>query len=461
MEGIERRINAENRMITGVIWKQILFFFFPIMLGSLFQQLYNTVDAIVVGQFVGKNALAAVGGSASNILNLLIGFFTGLSSGATVIISQYYGANDRDGVTRALHTAILFSIVGGGALTVLGLLGTDAMLRLMDTPADTMEESALYLRIMFLGMIPNMVYNVGSAILRAMGDSKRPLYFLVVACLSNVLLDIVSVLLFKMGVEGVALASILAQTISAVMVMLSIASPGRACRFVFKKMRFEGDILARTIKIGLPAGVQSIMYSLSNTLLTATINSFGTDTVAAWVVLGKVDGITWMMLGALGIASMTFVGQNFGAGRLDRVQKSLKICLGMGALITIGIGAGLLLFGAPLFSLFSKDAPVIELSMRLLWYFAPFYWLFVPIEIISGTLRGLGDTLIPTVITAVGICVFRVIWVLAAVPAYNSVFTVSISYPVSWLVTSIAFAIYYLIVRRKRFSKMPEILEKQ
>ena len=461
MEGIERRINAENRMITGVIWKQILFFFFPIMLGSLFQQLYNTVDAIVVGQFVGKNALAAVGGSASNILNLLIGFFTGLSSGATVIISQYYGANDRDGVTRALHTAILFSIVGGGALTVLGLLGTDAMLRLMDTPADTMEESALYLRIMFLGMIPNMVYNVGSAILRAMGDSKRPLYFLVVACLSNVLLDIVSVLLFKMGVEGVALASILAQTISAVMVMLSLASPGRACRFVFKKMRFEGDILARTIKIGLPAGVQSIMYSLSNTLLTATINSFGTDTVAAWVVLGKVDGITWMMLGALGIASMTFVGQNFGAGRLDRVQKSLKICLGMGALITIGIGAGLLLFGAPLFSLFSKDAPVIELSMRLLWYFAPFYWLFVPIEIISGTLRGLGDTLIPTVITAVGICVFRVIWVLAAVPAYNSVFTVSISYPVSWLVTSIAFAIYYLIVRRKRFSKMPEILEKQ
>ena len=461
MEGIERRINAENRMITGVIWKQILFFFFPIMLGSLFQQLYNTVDAIVVGQFVGKNALAAVGGSASNILNLLIGFFTGLSSGATVIISQYYGANDRDGVTRALHTAILFSIVGGGALTVLGLLGTDAMLRLMDTPADTMEESALYLRIMFLGMIPNMVYNVGSAILRAMGDSKRPLYFLVVACLSNVLLDIVSVLLFKMGVEGVALASILAQTISAVMVMLSLASPGRACRFVFKKMRFEGDILARTIKIGLPAGVQSIMYSLSNTLLTATINSFGTDTVAAWVVLGKVDGITWMMLGALGIASMTFVGQNFGAGRLDRVQKSLKICLGMGVLITIGFGAGLLLFGAPLFSLFSKDAPVIELSMRLLWYFAPFYWLFVPIEIISGTLRGLGDTLIPTVITAVGICVFRVIWVLAAVPAYNSVFTVSISYPVSWLVTSIAFAIYYLIVRRKRFSKMPEILEKQ
>ena len=461
MEGIERKINAENRMITGVIWKQILFFFFPIMLGSLFQQLYNTVDAIVVGQFVGKNALAAVGGSASNILNLLIGFFTGLSSGATVIISQYYGANDRDGVTRALHTAILFSIVGGGALTVLGLLGTDAMLRLMDTPADTMEESALYLRIMFLGMIPNMVYNVGSAILRAMGDSKRPLYFLVVACLSNVLLDIVSVLLFKMGVEGVALASILAQTISAVMVMLSLASPGRACRFVFKKMRFEGDILARTIKIGLPAGVQSIMYSLSNTLLTATINSFGTDTVAAWVVLGKVDGITWMMLGALGIASMTFVGQNFGAGRLDRVQKSLKICLGMGVLITIGFGAGLLLFGAPLFSLFSKDAPVIELSMRLLWYFAPFYWLFVPIEIISGTLRGLGDTLIPTVITAVGICVFRVIWVLAAVPAYNSVFTVSISYPVSWLVTSIAFAIYYLIVRRKRFSKMPEILEKQ
>lgn len=208
-------------MVTGVIWKQLLLFFFPIMLGSLFQQLYNTVDAIVVGKFVGTDALAAVGGSASNILNLLIGFFTGVSSGATVIISQYFGANDRDGVNRALHTAMLFALVGGAFIMVLGLVGTEFMLRLIDTPEDTIAGSALYLRIMFMGMVPNMVYNVGSAILRAMGDSKRPLYFLIVACLSNVVLDLVFVLVFKMGIAGVAIASILAQAISAVMVVMS------------------------------------------------------------------------------------------------------------------------------------------------------------------------------------------------------------------------------------------------
>lgn len=221
---MERTIRSENSMVTGVIWKQLLLFFFPIMLGSLFQQLYNTVDAIVVGKFVGTDALAAVGGSASNILNLLIGFFTGVSSGATVIISQYFGANDRDGVNRALHTAMLFALVGGAFIMVLGLVGTEFMLRLIDTPEDTIAGSALYLRIMFMGMVPNMVYNVGSAILRAMGDSKRPLYFLIVACLSNVVLDLVFVLVFKMGIAGVAIASILAQAISAVMVVMSLSA---------------------------------------------------------------------------------------------------------------------------------------------------------------------------------------------------------------------------------------------
>ena len=252
--------STQARNITeGVIWKQLLLFFFPIMLGSLFQQLYNTVDAIVVGKFVGTDALAAVGGSASNILNLLIGFFTGVSSGATVIISQYFGANDRDGVNRALHTAMLFALVGGAFIMVLGLIGTEFMLRLMDTPEDTIAGSALYLRIMFMGMVPNMVYNVGSAILRAMGDSKRPLYFLIVACLSNVVLDLVFVLVFKMGIAGVAIASILAQAISAVMVVMSLSAESMEYRFRFRQMRFEGDILSRTIRIGLPAGFQSIM----------------------------------------------------------------------------------------------------------------------------------------------------------------------------------------------------------
>ena len=453
---MERTLRSENSMVTGVIWKQLLFFFFPIMLGSLFQQLYNTVDAIVVGQFVGTDALAAVGGSASNILNLLIGFFTGVSSGATVIISQYYGANDRDGVNRALHTAMLFAVVGGAILTVFGLFATEFVLRLMDTPEDTLAGSALYLRIMFVGMIPNMIYNVGSAILRAMGDSKRPLYFLVVACLANVVLDLVFVLVFKMGIAGVAIASIMAQAISAVMVIMSLSSANSEFRFYFKQMRFEKDILSRTIKIGLPAGFQSIMYSLSNMLIQASINRFGTDTVASWVVLGKVDGVTWMILGALGVASMTFVGQNYGAGRLDRIRKSLKLSLLIGGCITGGIGAILLLFGRPLFKLFTTDAIVLDMAIKLLTYFAPFYWLFVPIEIFSGALRGMGDTLIPTIITATGICVFRVVWIYTVVPVYHSMLTVSLSYPISWVLTSAAFIVYYLAVRKKLIANAPK-----
>lgn len=454
MEG--RTIRSGNSMVNGVIWKQLLLFFFPIMLGSLFQQLYNTVDAVVVGKFVGADALAAVGGSASNILNLLIGFFTGVSSGATVIISQYFGADDHDGVNKALHTAMLFSIVGGAVIMLIGLFGTELMLRLMETPEDILEGSALYLRIMFLGMVPNMIYNVGSAILRAMGDSKRPLYFLIVACLANVVLDLVFVLVFKMGIAGVAVASILAQAISAVMVMLSLSSANRDYRFNVKQMRFEGDILSRTIRIGLPAGFQSIMYSLSNMLLQAAVNRFGTNTVASWVVLGKVDGITWMMLGALGVASMTFVGQNYGAGRVDRIRKSIKISLIMGLVITGGFGALLLLFGKPLFSLFTDDAAVLTLAIQLLYYFAPFYWLFAPIEIFSGALRGMGDTLLPTIITATGICVFRVVWVYTVVPMYNSMLTVSLSYPISWVFTSIAFIIYYIASRRKLMAKAPK-----
>lgn len=453
---MERTIRSENSMVTGVIWKQLLLFFFPIMLGSLFQQLYNTVDAIVVGKFVGTDALAAVGGSASNILNLLIGFFTGVSSGATVIISQYFGANDRDGMNRALHTAMLFALVGGAFIMVLGLVGTEFMLRLMDTPEDTIAGSALYLRIMFMGMVPNMVYNVGSAILRAMGDSKRPLYFLIVACLSNVVLDLVFVLVFRMGIAGVAIASILAQAISAVMVVMSLSAESMEYRFRFRQMRFEGDILSRTIRIGLPAGFQSIMYSLSNMLIQASVNRFGTDTVASWVVLGKVDGINWMILGALGIASMTFVGQNYGAGRLDRIQKSLKLSLLIGVCISIVFGGALLLFGWPLFGLFTSDDTVLAMSMQLLWYFAPFYWLFVPIEIISGALRGMGDTLIPTIITATGICVFRVAWIYTVVPLHNSMFTVSLSYPISWVLTAIAFAIYYMIARKKLIANAPK-----
>ena len=452
---MERTIRSENSMVTGVIWKQLLLFFFPIMLGSLFQQLYNTVDAIVVGKFVGTDALAAVGGSASNILNLLIGFFTGVSSGATVIISQYFGANDRDGVNRALHTAMLFALVGGAFIMVLGLVGTEFMLRLMDTPEDTIAGSALYLRIMFMGMVPNMVYNVGSAILRAMGDSKRPLYFLIVACLSNVVLDLVFVLVFKMGIAGVAIASILAQAISAVMVVMSLSAESMEYRFRFRQMRFEGDILSRTIRIGLPAGFQSIMYSLSNMLIQASVNRFGTDTVASWVVLGKVDGINWMILGALGIASMTFVGQNYGAGKRKRIIHSYFISMVFSFGIALVMSALLVIFGRQFLGIFTNVEEVAQAGMIRLRIMGCSYAFSAFMDCTIAANRGLGKSFVPTVIVIMGSCVFRIIWVYTVFAYFHTIESLYLLYIVSWAITAAAEMICLRRVYREQMQKLP------
>lgn len=435
--------NMTNGITEGVIWKRVLAFFFPIMLGTLFQQMYNTVDAVIVGQFVGKEALASVGGSAAQILSLLTGFFVGLSSGATVIVSQFYGAQEEDGVSRAVHTAVSLAIVGGAVLTVIGLLFAPTLLRWMNTPADTMEGSTLYLRIVFLSMIPGMVYNVGSGILRAVGDSRSPLYFLIVCCIVNVVLDLVFVLVLNMGVAGVAVATSIAQLVSAVLVCWSLSRSKDSYKLNVRKLSMDPQLLARTMKIGLPAGLQSVMYSLSNTIITTTINGFGTSTVAAWVALGKVDGMFWMILGAFGVSVTTFVGQNYGARQYDRVHKSIRVCMTLTLIASWLFSIVCLLFGRPVFRLFSSEADVLEIAAQMLMYMAPCYWLFVPIEMLSGSLRGMGNTVVPTVITAMGICVFRTIWMFTVVPVWHEILSITISYPISWILTSAAFIVYY------------------
>ncbi len=447
---------TSNGIIDGVIWKRLLAFFFPIMLGTLFQQMYNTVDAVVVGQFVGKEALAAVGGSAANILNLIIGFFVGLSSGATVIVSQFYGAQDEDGVSRAVHTAIWLAIVGGALMSVLGLVLAPTLLRWMNTPADTMAESTLYIRIVFLSMIPSMIYNVGSGIQRAVGDSKRPLYFLIICCVINIALDLLFVVGMKMGVAGVAVATSIAQIVSAILVCLSLGRAKDSYRLFVRKIRMDRELLVRTIRIGLPAGLQSVMYSLSNLIITTTINGFGTATVAAWVALGKVDGMFWLILGAFGVSLTTFVGQNYGARRYGRVRESLRVCMILSLIAAWLFCAACFLFGRPVFGLFSTEAEVLDIAAEMLLYMAPAYWLFVPIELLSGALRGMGDTVKPTIITAMGICVFRTIWMFTAVPLWHEILTIMISYPISWIMTSTAFIIYYKKTKKRL---MPEVLE--
>lgn len=444
-----------NGITEGAIFKQLLVFFFPVLLGTLFQQLYNTVDAVIVGRFVGKTALAAVGGSSAHILNLIIGFFTGVSSGAAVIISQYYGAKDDEDVSRSVHTALILAAIGGALMTVLGLLTAPWLLRILNTPQDTMADSLAYLQIIYIGMAPSMVFNMGSAILRAVGDSRRPLYFLMVCCILNIFLDLFFVLQVKMGAAGAAVATIISQFISAVLVCVHLCRCQDSYKLDIHKLRPDPRILRRTVHIGLPSGLQSIMYGLSNLILTSAVNSFGTDTVAAWVAMGKIDTLNWMTLNAMGISLMTFAGQNYGARKLDRVRHSLRLAMLLGFAMAAAVAVLFVTCGRYMLMLFTDDPTVLEIAVLIVLYIAPWYWLYAPIEVFSGGFRGLGDTLIPTIITAIGVCVTRVVWVFTVVPVWHDIQAVCVSYPISWAITSGTFFIYYYYVRKHRLSDVP------
>lgn len=433
-----------NQITEGVIWKQLLFFFFPILFGTFFQQLYNTTDAVIVGNFVGKEALAAVGGPASTLINLLVGFFMGLSSGASVIISQFYGASHKEDVKKAVHTAIALSIAGGAVIMALGLLFSGVALRAMNTPEEIMTLSVQYMRIYFLGVIPSLIYNMGSSILRAVGDSKRPLYFLILSCIANIFLDIFFVVVLRLGVAGVAIATVLSQIISALMVTAALIKSGDSYRLYLREIRFHPNILRNIVRIGLPAGLQSSMYSISNLIVQSSVNSFGTDTVAAWTAYGKVDGIFWMIIGAYGISITTFAGQNFGAGKYDRIKKSARICLAMAAFTSVLMSVIVLLGGSLFFRLFTNDPNVTAIGMGMVRVISPCYITYICIEILGGTARGCGDAVMPTIMTAAGACVLRVAWILIAVPLRPQMSTVAFSYPLTWSVTSVLFIIYYL-----------------
>lgn len=434
----------ENKITEGVIWQQLLLFFFPILFGTFFQQLYNAADAMIVGQFVGKEALSAVGGGTGTIIQLLVGFFVGVSSGASVIISQYYGAKREEMVGYAVHTAIAFSILAGLVMMVCGIAAAPAVLRAMDTPADVLGPSILYIRIYFAGVIGNLIYNMGAGILRAVGDSKRPLYFLIASCLTNIVLDIVFVVLLKMGVAGAALATILSQALSAALVILVLMRTKDMHRLDIRKIGIDKRMFGRIIRIGLPAGLSSVMYSSSNVLIQSGINALGTDTVAAWTAYSKIDSIFWMIISAFGISATTFVGQNYGAGKNDRVRKGIRTCMGMSFITTVLISLLLYFFGIHFYSLFTKDAAVVEIGIKMLRYLVPVYFTYVAIEIFSGSLRGVGDCWMPTVISCLGICVIRVLWNLFIVPLKPDMYTIMFSYPLTWTITSTMYILYYL-----------------
>ena len=440
---MEGKVVKGNRITEGSIFGQLLLFFFPILFGTFFQQLYNTADAMVVGRFVGKQALAAVGGSTSTLINLLVGFFVGLSSGATVVISQFYGARKADKVHWAVHTSIAFSVIGGIIFMIVGLVGSPWALEAMKTPEDVMGHAVVYIRIYFLGIIVNLVYNMGAGILRAVGDSRRPLYFVIASCLTNIFLDVLLVAVLGMGVAGAALATITSQLLSAVLVVLALMKTDDMYKLEWKKVRIDQRMLQRIVRIGIPAGMQSVMYNISNVIIQAGVNTLGTDNVTAWATYGKVDGLYWMMINALGISATTFVGQNFGAGRLDRVRKGAGACMVIGVVLTASVGVVLYNGGHLLVELFTTDQQVQAISMDLLHFMVPTFITYIAIEILSGTLRGVGDAWMPLIITGIGVCAVRVLWIMFVLPHYHTIIGAAFCYPLTWSLTTVAFVIYY------------------
>ena len=429
-------------MLEGSVVQPIFYFFIPILFGSLFQQLYNTVDAIVVGNFVGKEALGAVGGSTGTVINLLVGFVVGLASGATVVIAQYYGNKEEEGVKNGVYSSMFLAIVLGFLLMAVGIWFTPQILDLLNVPDSIMEYSVTYMRIFLTGMIPSLIYNNGSGILRAVGDSKRPLYFLVAACLANIVLDILFVVVFHWGVAGVAIATTLAQVLSCALTLYVLGRSSDIYAFHLSKLHFDAPTLLRIIEIGLPVGIQSCLYSVANLFIQASVNSYGTDTVAAYTAFGKIDALFWNTSSALGQAVLTFCGQNFGAGKVDRVKKGIYI----GCLMYVA-GASLISLicyfgGGILYRMFTQDTEVIRIGIELLQFLCPFWGTFVFVEIMSSSIRACGDSLVPMIITALGIGAFRIIWILFYPNA--TLYTVLLCYPISWIATSVLFLGYYI-----------------
>lgn len=446
-------MKGERDLTQGPIIKQLLLFFIPIAAGSLFQQLYNAVDALVVSRFVGTAALAAVGGSAARVMDFLIGFCIALSNGAAVVISQYYGARRFDDVKRSIHTSLVFCAMLGLAMTAIVLLFTPELLNIMRTPADTFNAAARYLKIIFGGAMFTLIYNMGASALRALGNSRFPFICLAFTCILNSVLDIFFVASLKLGVEGAAWATVISQALSAILVMIALIKADESVHLSFNDLRITGNILSRMMRIGVPAGLQSAMYSISNVILQVGINMLGTVVIASWSMSGKIDGIFWVTSNAFSAAVCTFVGQNYGADRMDRVRECVKRGFMVFAFMTVAMCIAILLFARPVLGFFSKDPNVIETTRYIIFFFVPTYILWIVIDHFSAALRGLGDTLVPTIITGIAICGFRILWVFTVYRQYPTLFTICLCYPLSWLLGDIGILPHYIKTAGKMSKK--------
>ncbi len=441
---------------NGPVLKNVIIYTIPIILTGILQLLFNAADLIVVGWFSGSDSVAAVGATAS-LTNLIVNLFIGLSVGAGVIVAQCLGAGDSDAASQTVHTAIPVAFIGGVILSVIGVAFSKTFLGLMGTPAGKLLSlSSVYMKIYFSGMIFSMLYNFGAAVLRAAGDTKSPLIFLTISGVLNVILNIIFVALFNMDVAGVALATIISEGVSAVLVLIALSKRNDACRLVFKKMQIKKTVFIRIIKIGIPAGLQNSLFAISNVLIQSSINSFGTAHISGSAAASSLEGFCYVAMNSFQQTSLNFCGQNYGAGDLKRVKKVNNTCLLTVSAVGLFTGCLIYFFGRPLLGIYIHDsASAINFGMERMKYILIPYFLCGIMDVVTGSMRGIGSSVIPMVITIVGVCVMRIVWIYTvfSMPQYHSFAGLMISYPISWFLTFAAVYAAYILILKNREKK--------
>ena len=444
-----KRKSYEIDMCSGSLFPKILMFSIPLMLSSILQLLFNAADMVVVGRFAGSTALAAVGANAS-LINLLTNLFIGFSVGANVLVARFCGAKKEGEISETVHTAVVLGLVCGFGLMVFGMLVAPQILVVMGTPGDVLSQAVLYIRIYFAGMPVILLYNFGSSILRAVGDTQRPLYYLFGAGVINIVLNLIFVIGFHLGVAGVALATVTSQVVSAGLILRCLMHMGGGCRVELKKLRMKKEKVLQIVRIGLPAGLQGTVFSLSNVLIQSSVNSFGSVAMAGNTAASNIEGFIYMAMNSYHQTALSFTSQNFGAGNYKRIGKVLAECLAMVTGVGLGMGWAAYLSGNWLLGIYSSAPKVIEVGLLRLSVICTTYFLCGIMDVLVGELRGLGYAVMPMVVSLLGACGFRILWIFTVFQGRRSLWALYISYPVSWVLTGAVHMVCYWMVRKKQ-----------
>lgn len=455
MEAVQKKNKYEIDMCNGTIMDKLISFALPLMVSSILQLLFNAVDIIVVGRFTGSQALAAVG-STTALINMFVNLFIGVSLGANVLSARFYAAGKEREMSETVHTAMTFALISGIVMVFVGLFCARGALELMDTPADVIDQAALYMKIYFCGMPFFMLYNYGAAILRAVGDTKRPLLFLIISGAVNAALNLFLVIVFSMGVAGVAIATVFSQIISCVLVLECLLGTDSCYRLQITKLGIKWEYLVQIFQVGVPAGIQSVVINFSNVLLQSSVNSFGSIAMAGYTAANNIFGFLFVSVNSITQACMSFTSQNYGAGKKKRMDRVLVDCMILSVIVAVTLGGGANLFGSQLLHIYTTEADVIACGTEILLYTTLTYFLCGIMDLIPGALRGMGHSAVPMILSIIGTVGTRIFWIYGVFPMHRSLMVLFLSYPASWTITILLQAVCFYFVRKKVHSTMPQ-----